>query len=93
MQVLIASVDCLGVGEPICEQLQVHAFPTIRSYRPPDEEMEEYTGETNFDSLRQLALSIGRDACSLDSPEHCSEEEAAALKRYVNMPLEERLFQ
>ena len=61
MDLLIADVNCIGVGEALCKKHGVTSFPTIRTFQP-DTFMSyaglEYKGGRGIESLRLHATKL-----------------------------------
>ena len=88
-KVLVADVDCTAAGKDLCETYGVQGFPTIKYFNPPDEEGEDYEGGRDLASLKKFAADL-KPGCSASTPENCSEEQMAELKKYMDMPEAER---
>lgn len=50
---LVADVDCTAEGEPLCDQLGVHGFPTLKWGDPLD--LQDYNGGREYDDLKKFA--------------------------------------
>lgn len=89
-KVLIADVDCTAAGESLCKKHDVKGYPTIKSFSAGDyENGESYEGGRDFASLKGHAESLG-PACTASSLENCTEEQKAALEKYMKMSPERR---
>lgn len=89
-KVLIADVDCTGVGEPLCARFEVEGFPTIKYFNPPDDEGEDYEGERDEESLLAFANSALGPGCAPGQLEYCSDSEREELDQTLAMPEEAR---
>lgn len=70
--VVIADVDCIGDGKPLCDKVGVKGFPTIKFGDPSD--LDDYKGQRDFESLDTFS-SLLRPPCDIETFEHCSDEE------------------
>lgn len=70
--VVIADVDCIGDGKPLCDKVGVKGFPTIKFGDPND--LDDYKGQRDFESLDTFS-SLLRPPCDIETFEHCSDEE------------------
>lgn len=70
--VVIADVDCVGDGKPLCDKVGVKGFPTIKFGDPKD--LEDYKGQRDFESLDTFS-SLLKPPCNVDTFEHCTDEE------------------
>lgn len=75
--VLIADVDCIGDGKPLCDQNGVQGFPTIKWGDPSD--LQEYKGGRSKDDLTTFASTL-TPPCDVASLEHCSEEQVTTIQ-------------
>jgi len=88
-KVLIADVDCTGSGEALCSKYGVQGYPSIKAYRPPGEEFEDYEGGRDFDALKEFAETLG-PGCSPNERDNCSEDQLAEMDALLEIPEEER---
>jgi len=89
-KVVIADVDCTAGGKPLCDKYGVRGYPTIKYFNPPDEEGEDYKGGRDLPALKKFVESDLGPGCSVDTPENCSAEQTAELKKYIDMDPAER---
>jgi len=75
--VLVADVDCIGGGKPLCDQSGVKGFPTIKWGDPSD--LQEYKGGRSKEELTTFASAL-TPPCDVASLEHCSEEQATTIQ-------------
>ena len=73
-ELLVADVDCMGEGEPLCTRAGIDSFPTMRTYEPDtfDDGMgkgKDYKGGRKINSLRVNARKM---------PKRLKAEKAAA---------------
>ena len=88
-KVLIADVDCTGSGDELCSKYGVQGYPTIKSYRPPGDEFEDYEGGRDFDELKEFAETLG-PGCSPSTRENCSEDQIEEMDALLEIPADER---
>ena len=50
---LIADVDCTAEGEPLCNDLGVQGFPTLKWGDPSD--LQDYNGGRSYEDLKEFA--------------------------------------
>lgn len=74
--VVIADVDCVGDGKPLCDKVGVKGFPTIKFGDPKD--LEDYKGQRDFESLDTFS-NLLKPPCVVDTLEHCSDEEKVLI--------------
>merc|ERR1719199_21457 len=74
--VLIADVDCIGDGKPLCEQKGVKGFPTIKWGDPSD--LQDYKGGRAKDDLKTFASTL-TPPCEVSTLENCSEDQVTAI--------------
>jgi len=86
--ILIADVDCTTEGgKPLCTQLQVRGYPTIKHGEPDD--LQDYKGGRDFKSLEEFAKGL-KPQCSPANLDLCDAEKKAEIERVQKMPKEER---
>ena len=83
--VLIGDVDCIGSGKPLCDEVGVQGFPTIK-YGDPDN-LEAYQGGRDFDALDEFAKVL-KPPCNVNTLEHCSVEDKVLIDDLTTAPLE-----
>ena len=83
--VLIGDVDCIGSGKPLCDEVGVQGFPTIK-YGDPDN-LEAYQGGRDFDALDEFAKVL-KPPCNVNTLEHCSVEDKVLIDDLSTAPLE-----
>lgn len=74
--VLIADVDCIGDGKPLCDQNGVKGFPTIKWGDPS--ELQDYKGGRSKEDLQKFASTL-TPPCDVATLENCSEEQLTAI--------------
>lgn len=75
--VLVADVDCIGSGKPLCDDIGVRGFPTIKFGDPA--ELEAYKGGRDLGTLLSFANEL-KPPCNPVTFEHCDDEEEAVVK-------------
>ncbi len=83
--VLVGDVDCIGNGKPLCDDVGVQGFPTIK-YGDPDN-LEAYQGARDFDALDEFAKVL-KPPCNVNTLEHCSVEDKVLIDDLSTAPLE-----
>lgn len=83
--VLIGDVDCIGGGKPLCDEVGVQGFPTIK-YGDPDN-LEAYQGGRDFDALDEFAKVL-EPPCNVNTLEHCSVEDKVLIDDLSVAPIE-----
>lgn len=76
--VLVADVDCIGAGKPLCDKVGVQGFPTIK-YGNPDA-MQDYKGARSLDALQEFASEL-KLPCNIHTLEHCDEAQKVEVER------------
>eukprot|EP00443_Scrippsiella_acuminata_P018254 CAMPEP_0115185574 /NCGR_PEP_ID=MMETSP0270-20121206/9541_1 /TAXON_ID=71861 /ORGANISM="Scrippsiella trochoidea, Strain CCMP3099" /LENGTH=255 /DNA_ID=CAMNT_0002598681 /DNA_START=113 /DNA_END=881 /DNA_ORIENTATION=+ len=85
--ILLKDVDCTGVSEPLCMKYDIDSFPTYL-FGSPDN-LENYDGERDFQTLRDFAKDKLGPRCSYVYPDLCNPEQKTLLDGYIAMPLAE----
>merc|ERR1719388_613944 len=68
---LIADVDCTAAGKPLCDQVGVRGYPTIK-YGDPNS-LEDYKGGRDFAALEKFAKGL-KPVCSPAKMDLCEPE-------------------
>lgn len=92
-KVLIGDVDCTltSIGnDKLCERFGIKGYPTLKVFRPPDRNGEDYKGDRDLASLKAFAKTLG-PACTIDTLKKCKPEQLVELQPYLDMPREEVL--
>ena len=87
--VLVADVDCIGDGKPLCDKVGVKGFPTIKHGDPND--LQDYQGGRDQSDLETFAKTL-KPGCVVATLENCSEKEKKtidALKEKSHKELKE----
>lgn len=76
--VLVADVDCIGAGKPLCDNVGVQGFPTVKFGNP--DSLEDYKGSRELGALQTFAADL-KPPCNPDSLEHCDEAQKVEVER------------
>ena len=76
--VLVADVDCIGAGKPLCDKVGVQGFPTIKFGNP--DSLEDYKGARELNALQTFASSL-KPPCNPGTLEHCDEAQKVEVER------------
>jgi len=74
---LVADVDCTAEGKPLCEQVGVEGFPTIKWGDPAD--LTDYEGGRDFKELQTFAKENLKPICSPSNVDLCDDEKKAQI--------------
>jgi len=80
---LVVDVDCTTDGKSLCEVAGVKSFPTIKHGDPNN--LEDYKGGRDFDSLKKFADANLGPRCSPASLDLCDSEKKAVLENFMKM--------
>jgi hypothetical protein len=89
---LIADVDCTGESKPLCEQVGVQGFPTIKWGDVSN--LEDYSGGRDYDALKAFAKESLKPMCSPGNIDLCDEDkkkEIAAFQALSPEDLEKQI--
>lgn len=75
--VVVADVDCVGDGKPLCDKLGVKGFPTLKWGDPAD--LKDYKGGRKLEELKSFANSL-TPPCNVVSLDNCSDQQVAAIE-------------
>merc|ERR1719436_1430165 len=84
---LVGDVDCTAAGKPLCEEVGVEGFPTIK-YGDPSA-LEDYDGGRSFEELEKFAKENLVPVCSPTNLDLCSEEKKAEISKIQQMSPDE----
>jgi len=68
---LVADVDCTAAGKPLCDQVGVRGYPTIKHGDPNN--LEDYKGGRDFSALEKFAKGL-KPVCSPAKMDLCEPE-------------------
>merc|ERR1712146_826223 len=74
---LIADVDCTAEGKPLCEQVGVQGFPTIKWGDVSN--LETYEGGRDYEALKKFAKDNLKPMCSPANIDLCDDEKKAKI--------------
>jgi hypothetical protein len=84
-EVLIADVDCTAAGKPLCDEVGVQGFPTIKHGDPNN--MEDYQGGRDFDALSKFAKENLGPSCGPDHMDLCDAAKKKQIEEFLAMPI------
>jgi hypothetical protein len=84
---LIADVDCTAEGKPLCEQVGVEGFPTIKWGDIGN--LENYEGGRDYDALKKFAKDNLKPLCSPTNIDLCDDEKKKAIAEFQALSEEE----
>lgn len=84
--ILVADVDCIGAGKPLCDEVGVKGFPTIKFGDPGN--LESYKGGRDVESLKNFASEL-TPACNVATLENCSEKQKETVTELQSLAVEE----
>merc|ERR1712032_485602 len=70
--VLIADVDCTAEGKPLCEEVGIEGFPTIKWGDAAN--LEDYEGGREYDELMEFAKENLKPVCSPANLDLCDDD-------------------
>jgi len=80
---LVADVDCTAAGKPLCDQVGVRGYPTIKWGDPSD--LQDYQGGRSYDDLKKFADENLKPICSVKNIDLCDDEKKAAIEKFQGM--------
>jgi hypothetical protein len=80
---LIADVDCTADGKPLCDQVGVRGYPTIKWGDPSD--LQDYQGGRSFDDLKKFAEENLKPMCSPKNLDLCDDDKKAEIVKFQSM--------
>merc|ERR1712032_1499208 len=81
--VLIADVDCTADGKPMCEEVGVQGFPTIK-YGDPNN-LEDYEGGRDFKALQKFAKDNLGPRCGPANLDLCDAGNKTMIEGFMKM--------
>mmetsp|Transcript_102792 Transcript_102792/g.193274 ORF Transcript_102792/g.193274 Transcript_102792/m.193274 type:complete len:241 (+) Transcript_102792:60-782(+) len=85
-EVLIGQANCPRQANLLCEELEIHAFPTLKYGNPHD--LQEYKGERTYYALKNFTefhLSDGH--CGPDQMDLCPDVTKEKLEKYMTFTI------
>merc|ERR1719498_1667575 len=80
---LIADVDCTAEGKPLCEQVGVQGFPTIKWGDVAN--LEDYQGGRDYDALKAFAKENLKPMCSPANIDLCDDAKKKEIADFQAM--------
>merc|ERR1719498_314146 len=80
---LIADVDCTAEGKPLCEQVGVQGFPTIKWGDVSN--LEDYQGGRDYDALKKFAKENLKPMCSPANIDLCDDAKKKEIADFQAM--------
>lgn len=84
--ILVADVDCIGDGKPLCDKVGVKGFPTIKYGDPND--LQDYKGGRDKEGLDTFTKTL-KPGCIVATLENCSEEQKGVIQELQKKPVED----
>jgi hypothetical protein len=84
---LIADVDCTAEGKPLCEQVGVEGFPTIKWGEVGN--LEVYEGGRDYDALKKFAKENLKPLCSPANIDLCDDEKKKVIAEFQALSAED----
>jgi len=79
---LVADVDCTAAGKPLCDEVGVRGYPTIKYGDPAD--LQDYQGGRDYDSLSSFAKEL-KPMCSPRNIDLCDDKKKAEIAKFQAM--------
>lgn len=79
---LVGDVDCTAAGKPLCDQVGVRGYPTIKHGDPSN--LEDYQGGRDLASLQKFAAEL-KPVCSPANIDLCDDDKKAEIKKFQEM--------
>jgi len=83
---LIADVDCTAEGKPICDEVGVKGFPTIKWGDVAN--LEDYDGGRDYDALKAFAKDNLKPICSPANLDLCDADKKKEIGDLQALPLD-----
>ena len=83
---LIADVDCTAAGKPICDEVGVKGFPTIKWGDVAN--LEDYDGGRDYDALKAFAKDNLKPICSPANLDLCDADKKKEIGDLQALPLD-----
>jgi len=80
---VVADVDCTAAGKPLCDEVGVKGYPTIK-YGDPNN-LEDFKGGRKFEDLKKFAEDTLGPTCGPANLELCDEEKKALIQKFQAM--------
>jgi len=80
---LVGDADCTADGKPLCDQVGVRGYPTIKHGDPNN--LEDYKGGRDFDSLKKFAEENLGPTCGPANLDLCDADKKAEIEKFSKM--------
>merc|ERR1712061_634791 len=84
---LIADVDCTADGKPLCEEVGVQGFPTIKHGDPNN--LEDYEGGRDYKALSKFAKDNLGPSCGPANMDLCDDDKKALINKFMAMSIDD----
>jgi len=84
---LIADVDCTAAGKPLCDQVGVKGYPTLKWGSADD--LQDYSGGRGFDELKKFADENLKPICAPGNLDICTDEDRTKIEAVMALSDEE----
>jgi len=84
---LFAIVDCVKDAKEFCHHENIQETPEIKV--GPSEDLEEFEGGHDYDSMKAFADAYIKPYCSHDSKKYCNKKELTAVEKYEKLTTQE----
>jgi len=80
---VVADVDCTAAGKPLCDEVGVKGYPTIKHGDPNN--LEDYKGGRSFDDLKKFAEENLGPTCGPGNLDLCDDDKKAQIQKFQAM--------
>jgi len=80
---LVAEVDCTAAGKPLCDQVGVRGYPTIKYGDPAD--LQDYQGGRDYEAFEKFAKENLKPMCSPKNLDLCDDAKKAEITKFQSM--------
>eukprot|EP00633_Aureoumbra_lagunensis_P002733 CAMPEP_0197289998 /NCGR_PEP_ID=MMETSP0890-20130614/7250_1 /TAXON_ID=44058 ORGANISM="Aureoumbra lagunensis, Strain CCMP1510" /NCGR_SAMPLE_ID=MMETSP0890 /ASSEMBLY_ACC=CAM_ASM_000533 /LENGTH=171 /DNA_ID=CAMNT_0042761747 /DNA_START=224 /DNA_END=739 /DNA_ORIENTATION=+ len=84
---LVADVDCIGSGKPLCDAQGVKGFPTVKYGDPAD--LQAYEGGRDEKALKKFAKEKLVPMCSPKNLDLCDDDKKAEIQKFQAMDMKD----
>merc|ERR1712216_286987 len=85
--ILVADVDCTAAGKPLCDQVGVRGYPTIKYGDPSD--LQDYKGGRSMKDLQKFASENLGPTCGPNNLDLCDDAKKAKIVELQALSAEE----
>jgi hypothetical protein len=79
---LVADVDCTAAGKPLCDEVGIKGYPTIKHGDPAA--LDDYQGGRDLNSLKKFASEL-KPVCSPTNIDLCDDDKKSEIKKFQDM--------